>query len=196
MSGSAGPVGSAQAASARPLRSTPARKKSKPIGRIVFAIVFAALCAVGVFGIAAFVSRFFTGAELRFGSLPFIIVVAASALVGFFVGFGKKILLIIILFLVSGAGIWIHFLKGDVTAEKYIRHYVPESLLNLVASEPSSPTITQDVNFRDAPGTNSNIIRALNAGEEVTIIGEAQNGWLPIEHNGESGWVSSEYVSR
>jgi hypothetical protein len=84
---------------------------------------------------------------------------------------------------------WQHF-PSQVTA---IVSSISSRFTNKEAELPTS-SIIQDVNFRDAPGTNSNIIRALTAGEAVTVTGEAQDGWLPIEHNGESGWVSSEFV--
>jgi hypothetical protein len=54
--------------------------------------------------------------------------------------------------------------------------------------------ITQNVNFRKDPSTGDNIIRQLKKGDTVTLTGEVVEGWTQLTHNGDTGWVSSEYL--
>jgi uncharacterized protein YgiM (DUF1202 family) len=65
------------------------------------------------------------------------------------------------------------------------------------------PTITVQIatvtanalNFRSGPGTDSTVLKTLTKGATLTVTGEAQNGWLPVEHEGTQGYVSAEMVS-
>jgi len=54
--------------------------------------------------------------------------------------------------------------------------------------------ITQNVNFRKDPSLGENIIRQLKKGDTVTLTGEVVEGWTQITHNGDTGWVSSEFL--
>jgi hypothetical protein len=54
--------------------------------------------------------------------------------------------------------------------------------------------IINNVNFRKDPSTGDNIIRQLKKGDTVTLTGETVEGWTQITHNGDTGWVSSEFL--
>ncbi|MCQ4697799.1 SH3 domain-containing protein [Paeniclostridium sordellii] len=50
------------------------------------------------------------------------------------------------------------------------------------------------VNFRKGPGTNYSIITSLNKGTKVGYISES-NGWAKISHNGNIGYMSTNYLA-
>jgi SH3-like domain-containing protein len=50
-------------------------------------------------------------------------------------------------------------------------------------------------NFRDAPSTNSNVIKSLKKGTALTVTGAAAGGWLPVEYEGVQGYISADLVT-
>jgi serine/threonine protein kinase len=57
-------------------------------------------------------------------------------------------------------------------------------------------TVTIDsLNMRSAPSTSGNIIKTLKKGDTLTLTGGTENGWAPVKHNGDSGYVSAEYIT-
>ena len=50
------------------------------------------------------------------------------------------------------------------------------------------------VNFRSQPNTSSSVLASLPNGASVSITG-ASNGWFKATYNGQSGYVSADYVS-
>ena len=51
------------------------------------------------------------------------------------------------------------------------------------------------LNIRSNPGTNNSIIGKLYNGESITVLSE-QNNWYKIKKsNGQTGWVSAQYIS-
>ena len=59
----------------------------------------------------------------------------------------------------------------------------------------ATATITSDVNFRAGPSLDDEIIRQLQQDDTVTLTGETSGGWMQVTHNGDTGWVSSEYIN-
>jgi uncharacterized protein YraI len=58
-----------------------------------------------------------------------------------------------------------------------------------------SATTTSDVNMRDAPTTDgSNVIAVIPGGTVVELLGEEDNGFLPVRVNDQSGWISAEFL--
>ncbi|KOS29232.1 peptidase P60 [Bacillus anthracis] len=56
-------------------------------------------------------------------------------------------------------------------------------------------TVTADVlNVRTGPATEHSVIAKVKKGQTLQVIGE-ENGWLKINHNGKTGYVSSEFVT-
>ena len=53
---------------------------------------------------------------------------------------------------------------------------------------------TTGTNLRDQPGTQSNIIGGLSAGQQVSVIGETDN-WFVVSVNGMKAYVSKSYIS-
>ena len=55
--------------------------------------------------------------------------------------------------------------------------------------------VTADVlRVRTAPNTSSSVYGRVYAGQTLNVIGQ-ENGWVKINHNGQVGYVSGEFVS-
>ena len=55
--------------------------------------------------------------------------------------------------------------------------------------------VTADVlRVRTAPNTSSSVSGRVYAGQTLNVIGQ-ENGWVKINHNGQVGYVSGEFVS-
>lgn len=54
---------------------------------------------------------------------------------------------------------------------------------------------TDDVNFRTGPSLGSDVIRVIEPGRTILVTGDAVDGFYPVDFDGESGWVSTDYVS-
>jgi hypothetical protein len=66
----------------------------------------------------------------------------------------------------------------------------------VVAPATQTATVISDgLNFRSGPSTQSSVIKTLWKGDTVSVTGEARNGWLPVEHRGDKGYVSMELVT-
>lgn len=64
------------------------------------------------------------------------------------------------------------------------------------ASNSSSYTVTADVlHVRAGSSTSHDIISRVYNGQSLNVIGE-ENGWFKINHNGKTGYVSGEFVSK
>ncbi len=53
---------------------------------------------------------------------------------------------------------------------------------------------TRDLNFRTGPGSDYQVIAALNACTRVHVY-ESYGGWYRVIWNGYEGWVSARYIS-
>ena len=62
------------------------------------------------------------------------------------------------------------------------------------ANDNATATVTSNVNFRKGPSTDNEIIRQLQQGDTVTLTGETSGGWTQVTHNGDTGWVSSDFI--
>ena len=54
---------------------------------------------------------------------------------------------------------------------------------------------TDDINFRTAPSLGSDVIRVVATGRTVIVTGSAVDGFYPVDFDGASGWMSTDYVS-
>ena len=53
---------------------------------------------------------------------------------------------------------------------------------------------TEVLNLRSGPSTENNVVSKLSKGSVAKIIG-INNGWLKVQYNGNTGYISPEYVS-
>ena len=54
---------------------------------------------------------------------------------------------------------------------------------------------TTEVYVRNAPGTDGTILGSLSTGNTVSVSGYTNNNWIRITYNGQTGYVSSDYLS-
>ncbi|MDR0452473.1 MAG: SH3 domain-containing protein, partial [Treponema sp.] len=68
-------------------------------------------------------------------------------------------------------------------------------------NESAEPAVVRAVvsadsaNFREGPSTGANALKILSKGDVLTVTGDADNGWLPVEHDGVQGYVSADLLS-
>lgn len=53
---------------------------------------------------------------------------------------------------------------------------------------------TDEVNLRSGPGLGHDVLAVMPLHAEVSVTGPAMSGFLPVEVNGTSAWISSDYV--
>jgi uncharacterized protein YraI len=66
------------------------------------------------------------------------------------------------------------------------------ALMVISCTPKETATVTANVNFR----SGDTIIRVLQKGEIVTLTGEVTEGWTQVKHNGDIGWVSTQYLNK
>ena len=54
---------------------------------------------------------------------------------------------------------------------------------------------TASVRVRQSYSTSSDVLGALDKGEQVKITGESANGWMRVEYKGQSGFVAKSYLT-
>ncbi|UTR11815.1 peptidoglycan-binding protein [Evansella sp. LMS18] len=69
-----------------------------------------------------------------------------------------------------------------------------EELLSLTFTQ-GVVTANSSLNVRSGPGTSHSAIGSLSRGATVEIRGTERNGWLSIDYNGRTGYVSGQYIS-
>jgi len=60
----------------------------------------------------------------------------------------------------------------------------------------NNATSTSDVNLRSGPGPDYSIVTEMPAGTAMTVTGGEQEGYVPVEVDGQYGWVGAEWVER
>ena len=82
--------------------------------------------------------------------------------------------------------------------EAYLsNNYVSEEKPEAVVTEKSDTVYVtgNSVNLRQGAGTEYDVIVSLSKGTELKRTGVTDNGWSRVEYNGETGYLSSSYVS-
>lgn len=67
--------------------------------------------------------------------------------------------------------------------------------IKLMALENTELQTVSAVNVRSGPGTDFDRIGKFGEGETVTMTGICDNGWIRIDFQGETGYVSMDYVT-
>lgn len=60
----------------------------------------------------------------------------------------------------------------------------------------NNATSTSDVNLRSGPGPDYSVVTEMPAGTAMSITGGEQQGYVPVEVDGQYGWVSAEWIQR
>lgn len=92
------------------------------------------------------------------------------------------------------------------TSEGYTKHtcstcgdvYKDNYKNKLVYYEEVNQTVyaTTDVNIRKGPGTSYDKVGRLHSGNSITRIGIGENGWSKVKYNGETAYISSNYLTK
>jgi uncharacterized protein YgiM (DUF1202 family) len=104
-----------------------------------------------------------------------------------------KIIWPLLLLVLNGIG-WVGIYK---TANQLLnpRIKTEASVSEISVTIPTGTVIADALNMRDVPSANGKLIATLKKGDHLTIIGDLQDNWLPVEINGSRGFVSSSFVS-
>lgn len=54
---------------------------------------------------------------------------------------------------------------------------------------------SSNVNFREDPTKNSEVIRVLDKGEQVEVLSQEDNKWFHVIYNGEEGYIMDKYIT-
>jgi uncharacterized protein YgiM (DUF1202 family) len=74
-------------------------------------------------------------------------------------------------------------------------HAAVEPVVKPKAARVTAATVTADaLNMREQPSREGALIRTLKKGDRLTVSGEVQDGWVPVEIDGTRGFVSDSYV--
>jgi uncharacterized protein YgiM (DUF1202 family) len=76
----------------------------------------------------------------------------------------------------------------------YLRTKSPVAVEQAVERKVAT-VISDALNMREQPLAEGALIRTLQKGSRLTVSGEVQDGWVPVEIDGTRGFVSSSYVS-
>jgi hypothetical protein len=106
---------------------------------------------------------------------------------------GNIIVLLIIVGVLGGGVYWAWKNVGPVVSK------VPgiSKLVGLESASQTNATITADAaNFRAGPGTSYKVIKTLKKGETLTVTGASENGWVPVKHGNDKGWISADLIGK
>jgi hypothetical protein len=155
--------------------ATPGRSGLRILISIISAVVFS-----GIFG-------------LIFGIFGYI----GGAVLGWFFGgiIGKNLIVTLVIFGVLGVGLYMARASIVPLFSSIIIKVKPQSdTIQAVPQSENTITVINDVNFRIEPSKDGAIIKTLHQGDTLTTTGIVSGGWTQVKHNGDTGWVSSEYV--
>src|SRR5690242_2668206 len=83
-------------------------------------------------------------------------------------------------------------LVGAGTLGLHSLHFTGEPTVASAAAE--TYTTTANLNIRSGPSTSNAIIATVKQGTQLTVVGQAANGWLKVSYQGKTGYVSTQYV--
>jgi hypothetical protein len=152
---------------------------------VFLSIVFGLVCGIGTFLTVKLVFNLLSGNGVN-------IITIIAMIVGFIITFiawrYKRNVLFGLMLVISVIGYLNLFgIIGNKTPKAKT-----ETTQSLAITQQAD--IINNVNFRKDPSTGDNIIRQLKKGDTVTLTGETVEGWTQITHNGDTGWVSSEFL--
>ncbi|NBG88883.1 N-acetylglucosaminidase [Isachenkonia alkalipeptolytica] len=91
-------------------------------------------------------------------------------------------------------GGWQRAKESDVARHLDPTRYYNESLLSNNNQGEIIKVTTASLNMRSGPGTSNGVITSLSRNEVFDVL-DRSNGWYKIEKDGETGWVSGDFVA-
>jgi len=151
--------------------------------RFILAIVSGIACGLGIALLIDSVYVLISGA-VRIPILIFLVLFAIVSIISFIVFRLKKISFIIIMIVLAVPGYL--FLAG----------VIPKNLseTGIVRTVKTATVISDAINFRSEPSLSGSVIRTFSRGDILTITGDTVNGWVPVRHGRDSGYVSAELI--
>jgi uncharacterized protein YraI len=90
---------------------------------------------------------------------------------------------------------------SQALADPVLNTGTPEPLSESVEQAAAPPSaadlreVTGDsVNLRDGPGTNFSVVDRLTRGTVISVLDTGPDGWVYVEINGLTGWMSSDFI--
>jgi hypothetical protein len=170
------------------------------IGKSLYVNLLAIILAIACGALIAFLAGW-TGNGLfpdlaptiaRILFIPFMI--AGAALFIFAQSRGNRILLITLTTLSIGGVIVLTEPPFPFNLSRNEAATADTAAAQTAAGGNATAIVNAGVNFRTGPSTNNEIIRQLRQGDTVILTGETSGGWTQVSHNGDIGWVSSEFL--
>jgi uncharacterized protein YraI len=59
---------------------------------------------------------------------------------------------------------------------------------------PQNSKPTANLNLRSAGNTSSTVLATIPKDTQVSVTGDAVNGWYPVAYDGKTGWVKGDYL--
>ncbi|MCL1835734.1 MAG: SH3 domain-containing protein [Oscillospiraceae bacterium] len=90
---------------------------------------------------------------------------------------------------------WSKVRAGGTTG--YIRSdFLSLTGVTAAGSQPTTLKTNDGVNFRKGPSTDSGVIKVLSANTEVKVLEQNSNGWSKVQHDGDTGYIRSDFLSK
>ena len=163
------------------------------------AILFGLICGFGIAWITAwFLSRM--GINDHWIGMGFVPALALVSVITYNIWRSKKIFFIILLLLLAVPGCLLRAAPDYFNAlVSRVSMAVNTKTEKPVTAEPAALTaiVTSDgLNFRAEPSGSAEVIKTLKKDDMLIVTGEVTgNGWIPVKHDTDSGYVSADYVS-
>jgi len=74
-------------------------------------------------------------------------------------------------------------------------NYIDFNFYPVTVPEERTARVHDRLNLRSYPYISDNIIKTFNPGDTITVTGEPVNGWVPVRHGDDSGYVSARYIT-
>jgi uncharacterized protein YraI len=144
---------------------------------------------VGAFGLAFTIGWIYnniTGAE-SFPIIPSLITLVAGFIITFYAWRNRATILFLIILGIS--------VPGWLAAVGVIPEHLRTSQSSQTTAEATATVTSDALNLRSGPSASHKIIKTLKKGDTLTVTGAAENGWVPVRHGRNSGYVNGEMVS-
>jgi hypothetical protein len=152
---------------------------------VFLSLIFGLVGGIGSAFTISWIAKLIAGFQPISG-MVFLAILAAGFVVTFIAWRNRKTVLFLAMLALSVIAALVVF---GVIPENFRKTQVEQAVAAAV-----SATVTSNVNFRAGPSTDNEIIRQLAQGTTVTLTGETSGGWTQVSHNGDTGWVSSEFL--
>jgi uncharacterized protein YraI len=131
-----------------------------------------------------------TGAE-KFPLIPFFAILAVGLIITYKAWRSRANILFLIMLALSVPG----WLAVTGVIPEHLRTSQSESASSQATAEATATVTSDALNLRAGPSASDDIIKVLKKGDTLTVTGTAENGWVPVTHGSDSGYVSGEMIS-